>query len=262
MNTTKDNHTDGGNHTDCGGGNDDGNNGNGNNGGGNDDDSMSPQCDAFRAVMDLTLGFAGSCPANFFESGAIVVLTDAAAVTPPVIPTELPVLPPLSKACAAVLGVAAPRPPPTTAPVALLSAAVTLGGYSAETFTSELRTGFVTAVSTMLNVDAADVVITSVKDAPAAARRRQLLASSGVVVEFTVAAPTADAVATISTDIGAMSTTDSAAFTTQLRSAGLSDVTAVEAASAPTQVAASSGAAPTTAAVALALLAAAFVVLA
>ena len=116
----------------------------------------------------------------------------------------------------------------------------------------------------MLNVDAADVAITHVKNASAASQRsrRAVLAASGsgVTVEFTVAAPTTDAVATTSTDISALSTTDAAAFTVALQSQGLSDVTAVQAASAPVQVAAPSGAACTTAAATLALIAAGFVV--
>ena len=253
--TTSDNHTQG-DHNDCGGGNDDESS--------SDEQSMSSQCDAFQAVMALTNGFVASCPANFFESGAVIVLTNGTAVVPPVVPTELPVLPPLSTACAAVLGVSAPRPPATTAPVALVAAAVTLSGYTAETFTPPLRAGFVTAISTMLNVDAADIAITHVKNASAAAARsrRAVLAASGsgVTVEFTVAAPTTEAVSTTSTDISALSTTDAAAFTVALQSQGLSDVTDVQAASAPVQVAAPSGAACTTATATLALIAAGFVV--
>jgi hypothetical protein len=222
-----------------------------------DDVSISPQCDAFKAVLELQTGFTGACPANFGTDGSITVLTTGAAIIPPPNVTDaadVPSLPKLSASCARVLGVTllpAPPPPPrraaaTAAPVALVKAGVKLGGYTAATFTPDVRTGFITATAAMLNVDPADIVITNVTDAPAApaaaSRRRKLLVASssggGVTVEFTVAAPTVESVAEMSNAITEMSTTNAEAFTEQLQTAGVTAVTAVEVTSAPREVAA------------------------
>jgi hypothetical protein len=119
--------------------------------------------------------------------------------------------------------------------VALVSAAVTLSGYTTATFGRALRAAFVTATAATLNIDAADIEITGISDA--AARRK--LASTGVTVAFTVAAPTTASVTALSMSIiRALSTSSAAAaFTAQLQSAGMTAVTAVELVTPPQQVA-------------------------
>jgi hypothetical protein len=219
----------------------------------NDDDaSISPSCDAFKAVMDLQAGFAGACPANFGVDGSVTVLASGAALVPPPNVTDaadVSSLPKLSPSCARLLGVALPPPrAATAAPVALVKAGVKLGGYTAATFTPDVRAGFITATAAMLNVNPADIVITNVTDAPAAApatRRAMLVApGGGVTVEFTVAAPTNESVADVSNAINDMTTTNAVAFTAQLQTAGVADVTTIEATAAPREVAAPPPAAP------------------
>jgi hypothetical protein len=230
MNNTRDSSDHSSEHEDCG-------NGNSN----REELSISPQCDAFAATIELEGGFVATCPANFAASGAIAVLTTGLAIVPPPAVTEMPAPPALSAQCAAVLGVARPPPPPspprpprpmaTKAPVALVAASVQLGGYTAETFTPALRTGFAAAIAVTLNVDPADIIITNVTDAPAV--RRKLMTGSGVVVAFTVAAPTTAAVEEFSTAITEMSSTNADAFTEQLQVQGVTEVTSIAPAAAP-----------------------------
>jgi hypothetical protein len=82
-----------------------------------------------------------------------------------------------------------------------------------------------------LNVDPADIIITNVTDASAA--RRKLMTGSGVVVAFTVAAPTTAAVEEFSTAITEMSSTNAEAFTEQLQVQGVTEVTSIAPAAAP-----------------------------
>jgi hypothetical protein len=147
-----------------------------------------------------------------------------------------------------------PRPPPappppvagaTRAPVALVGASVTVGGYNTAQFTAKLRTGFEIAVAGALNIDAEDVVVARVSGAALVTSGRRLT-QVAVTVAFTVAAPSTAAVAALSSGIQAMSgAAGAAAFTARLQGAGMPQTTGVALASAPQQlpVPASSGAA-------------------
>ena len=188
------------------------------------------------------------------------MLTTIAATTAPVI-----VPPALNSTCYGVLGLPFPSPPPpsppaappTTAPVAVISAAITLGGISAAQFNTAAQTSFISATAATINVAPADIAITKVTDAPT--RRR--LTAAGVRVDFTVQAPSAASVTTLSTALTAATTTTAAAFSARLVSAGLTQVSSVAltvppAATEPTKSAAlpaSAGAASVLAAAALLL---------
>ena len=139
--------------------------------------------------------------------------------------------PALNNSCYGTLGIPLPPPPPpsppappaTTASAAVISAAITLGGMTAAQFNTAAQTSFVTATAAMINVAVDDVDITKVTDA--STRRR--LTAAGVRVDFTVQAPTAASVATLSTSLTAATTSNAAAFSARLASAGLTQVSSV-----------------------------------
>jgi hypothetical protein len=191
---------------------------------------LSASCTALNTMLSTSIStsFATSCSANYVSS-KITVLTTAAATTAPAM---TPIA--LSANCSATLGM----PVATAKPVSIVSAAISLSGYTTTTFTPVLQLGFVTATANLLNVAPADVKVTGVTNAPATSGRR--LSATGVVVAFTVAAPSTASAATLSTSIGTLSTTNKASYATALQSAGMTQVTAasITSAQAPTTAAA------------------------
>jgi hypothetical protein len=176
---------------------------------------LSASCTALNTMMSSGIPsfFATACPANVVNK-APVVLTTAAATTASVMTPFT-----LSTTCSALLGM----PVATANPTSIVAAAVTLSGYTKDTFTPVLQLGFETATARVLNVAPADVNVTGVTNAPAGSGRR--LSTVGVVVAFTVAAPSTASATTLSSSISALSTTNAATFASALQTGGMTQVT-------------------------------------
>jgi hypothetical protein len=122
---------------------------------------------------------------------------------------------------------AIPAPPTVTAaPVAVVSAAVGLSGYTAASFGASAQTSFTAAMAGVLGVNTADITITGVTDWTPTAGRRHLL-TGGVQVQFTVNAATSTAATALSTAVAAATTTNASTFVAALQSQGLTNVTAI-----------------------------------
>jgi hypothetical protein len=187
-------------------------------------EGLSTSCTALSTMLSDTDSFKSACPANYV-SNKITVLTTAAATTAPAMTPFT-----LSSSCSALLGM----PVATAKPVSIISAAIALSGYTTNTFTPVLQLGFVMATANMLDVAPADVKVTGVTNAPAASGRR--LSAVGVVVAFTVAAPSTASAAALSTSIGTLSSSNAATFASALQSAGMTQVTAASITSAAAPV--------------------------
>jgi hypothetical protein len=126
---------------------------------------------------------------------------------------------------------ASPPPPP---PAALrVSATLELSGYTEASFGASEQRAFCAAVSATLGISVSDVVVTSVSDSAAAARRRTLQAG-GVRVAFTVAAASTAAAQSLRSSLNLVATGAGASvLVASLQSAGLTAVSGVSLAAAP-----------------------------
>ena len=131
-------------------------------------------------------------------------------------------LPSCATVSACSSGCVTPSPPPPSSGWTAVAASVTLGGYTATTFTTALQTAFIAVTAGILGKPASSVAITSI--ATASASRRAVL-DVAVLVQISVTATSATDASTASASLSSLATTQRGAFVTALQAGGLISTT-------------------------------------
>ena len=138
-----------------------------------------------------------------------------------------------SSSATPVMACATPSPPPPSSTWVAVTAAISVVGYTVNTFGSSQQAAFAAVLSAQLYVPASSVQITSVSAATSAAGRHRRLhqAASGVTVAFTVTATSSTAANNLAASITNMAV--SPTFVAALQSGGLPAASATALATAP-----------------------------
>ena len=135
-------------------------------------------------------------------------------------------------------GCATPSPPPPATRWTSVNASVTLGGYTAATFSATLQTAFIGVMTNILGKPASSMTIVSVSTASSG--RRSLLGDAVLLALSVTATSSSDASATAALMLP-LSSTQSSAFVAALKAGGLTS-TSSAALSTPVFIAAPPGA--------------------
>jgi Leucine-rich repeat (LRR) protein len=134
------------------------------------------------------------------------------------------------------LACALPSPPPPSSTWVAVTAAISVVGYTANTFGSSQQTAFAAVLSAQLYVPTSSVQINNVVDAASVVGRHRRLhqaSGSGVTVAFTVTATSSSAASNLAASITNMAVSPS--FVAALQSGGLPAASATALATAPNQ---------------------------